>query len=426
MNKTLDRSIAPPFGKLGHFELPPTATYVLSNGIPVHIIESGRQEVMMVQVVMPAGKAAGQRNLVGAATAALMEEGTELRSGAEMAALIDHYGAQLQGEADTDETAVTLYTLTKHLAPTLDLLSETVLRPAFPEGELTIYKRNQQQSALVNEQKVGHLARRAFLGSILGKDNPLGRGSHPSDFETITISDIKEHHRLRLNGNIAHIIVAGRTDERTIDLLEQRFGTMKRNLNIYRAGDFELPASARSTIAKDGAVQDAIRVGRVLFNREHPDFVGMQLLSTVLGGYFGSRLMANIREDKGYTYGIGANLIGLRDTGYLTISTEVGSDVRDAALREIFAEMAALRVKPVPQEELDTVRNYLMGMILKSMDGPFSLASKWRGYLKHGLDVSAHNDTLSQINAMTPQRLLDLARLYLREEDMTVVTAGRK
>lgn len=423
---TIDRTLAPPFGKLGHFPLTPTSTSFLSNGIPVHVIESGRQEVVMVQVVFPAGKASGHRNLVAAATAALMEEGTELRSGAEIAALIDHYGAQLQGDADTDETAISLYTLSKHLEPTLDILAEVVQRPSFPDNELAIYKRNQQQSALVNEQKVGHLARRAFFGAVIGKENPLGRGAYPNDYETINISHINNHHASRLKGNIAHIIVAGRPDEWTLELLEQRFGTMGRRADVFCADASELPVPSRVTVAKEHAVQDAIRVGRVLFNREHPDFVGMQFLATVLGGYFGSRLMANIREDKGYTYGIGANLIGLRETGYLTISTEVGSDVRDAALMEIFKEMALLREKTIPQQELDTVRNYLLGMILKSMDGPFALASKWRGYLKHGLGTDAHDNTLAQIGAMTPQRLLELAQLYLREEDMTVVTAGRE
>jgi zinc protease len=423
---TIDRTIAPPFGKLGHFPLAPTSTSYLSNGIPVHVIESGRQEVMMVQLVFPCGKAAGHRNLVAAATAALMEEGTENRTGAEIAAIIDHYGAQLGGETDTDETALTLYTLTKHLAPTLDILADVALRPSFPQDELVIYKRNQQQSAMVNEQKVGHLARRAFLGAIFGKENPMGRGAYPDDFSTLNGSDIALHHTSRIKGNVAHIIVAGRPDEWTIDLLEKHFGTMERRHDVFRADITGLPSPTRISVEKEGAVQDAIRVGRVLFNREHPDFVGMQFLATVLGGYFGSRLMANIREDKGYTYGIGANLIGFRETGYLTINTEVGSDVRDAALTEIFKEMAVLRENAIPQQELDTVSSYLLGMILKSMDGPFALASKWRGYLKHGLDTSAHDDTLAQITAMTPQRLLDLAKLYLREEDMTVVTAGRK
>jgi zinc protease len=422
----LDRTIAPAFGKLDHFALREADINHLSNGIPVYAIEAGTQEVLQVQVVIPAGKVSGERKLVAAATATLMEEGTELRSGAAIAEAVEYFGAQLQADTDEDETTFSLYTVNKYLYDTLPILSEVCTRPAFPEEELNIYIRNQRQTAEVNEQKVGHLANRAFKGVLFGSEHPLGRSASPADYETLTREDLTAHFQHRLRGNISQIMVAGKLTSDTIGLLDRQFGEMEWLPNVHHAKPDEASSAMHQQVERQGAVQNALRVGRVLFNRNHPDFVGMQFLSTVLGGYFGSRLMANIREDKGFTYGVNANLFGMRHAGHLTISTEVGADVSEAALAEIFKEMALLRNEAVGRKELETVRNYLLGVMLKGLDGPFAMSAKWRGYLKYGVGTDAHDDTLRQIDAMTPERLLELANRYLREEDMSVVTAGVK
>lgn len=421
----LDRTNAPAFGKLELFALQEAETHLLDNGIPVHVIEAGTQDVLQVQVIYPAGRAMGNRKLIAAATAALMEEGTELRSGAAIAEAVDFYGAQLQSETDSEETAFSLYTLSRYLDKTLPILAEVCTRPSFPVHELEIYIRNQRQSAEVNEQKVSHLANRRFKGLIYGEEHPLGRNASPQDFNTLTRDDLKAHFRDRLEGNLARIMVAGRPAPDTIAQLNRHFGALDWNLRTFDVRPDDGVSQMRAHVSRDNAVQNAIRVGRPLFNRNHPDFVGMQFLSTVLGGYFGSRLMANIREDKGYTYGIGASLTSFLHAGHLTISTEVGADVCDAALQEIFAEMERLRKEAVGLKELDTVRNYLLGLMLKGLDGPFALSSKWRTYLRFGVGAEAHDDTLRQIDGMTPERLLELADRYLRAEDMSVVTAGK-
>ncbi len=422
----LDRSIAPSFGKLEHFPLPEADSHVLSNGIPVHCIDAGTQEVLQLQVVFPAGKASGARKLVASAAASLMEEGTEMRSGAALAEAVDYFGAQLHSDTDEDETVFTLNTLNRYLGDTLPLLAEVCTRPTFPEEELAIYIRNQRQSLEVSEQKVAHLARKAFKGALYGEEHPLGRSAAPHDFESLMREDVVGHFEQRLRGNVAHILVAGRPKNDTLHLLDRNFGSIQWKQEIHHAQPQGPSIGHQLHVQKDGAVQNAIRVGRVLFNRNHPDFVGMQFLVTVLGGYFGSRLMANIREDKGYTYGVGANLTSLRHTGYLTISTEVGAQVCEAALAEIFNEMELLRKEAIGEKELATVRSYLLGVILKSLDGPFAMASKWRGYLKYGVGSEAHDHTLRQIMEMTPERLQVLAQTYLRAEDMCVVTAGVK
>lgn len=422
----LDRTKSPEFGKVGHFSLQQPVVHRLDNGIPVHVIDAGKQKLLKIELVFPAGDASAEEKLVPIATAALMEEGTEHRSGAAIADAMDRFGAQLHSNTDTDETAVTLYTLNKYLGDTLPVMAEMYGSPSFPQHELETYVRNQRQEAEVSEQKVGHLASRAFRELIYGTDSPLGRGIRPADYERLNRNAITDYYSERLSGKIAHIIVAGKMTDETLPLLNAHFGSSGNTPDFHTVQYEDASATpTRQHLKKEGAVQNAIRVGRVLFNRNHPDFVGMQFLSTALGGYFGSRLMTNIREDKGYTYGVSASLTSMAATGHLTISTEVGSDVCDAALTEIFHEMQVLREQPVSQGELETVKSYLSGMLLKGLDGPFALASKWRGYLKYGVGSEAHDDTLRQIYEMTPERLQSLASTYLREEDMCVVTAGK-
>src|SRR5690606_34435184 len=152
---------------------------------------------------------------------------------------------------------------------------------------------------------------------------------------------------------------------------------------------------------RDDAIQSAIRVGRLLFNKTHPDYFKFQVLNTILGGYFGSRLMANIRDEKGYTYGIGSGLTNLVRGGYLFISTEVGADVTGAALREIYHELKVLREKTVPSEELETVRNYMLGNFLRSVDGPFSLSEKFKAVWEYGLDYSYFDNYFKAVKEVT-------------------------
>jgi predicted Zn-dependent peptidase len=179
-------------------------------------------------------------------------------------------------------------------------------------------------------------------------------------------------------------------------------------------------------IEKPDAIQSAVRVGRLLFNKKDPDYFKFQVLNTVLGGYFGSRLMANIREDKGYTYGIGSGLASLVNGGYFFISTEVGVDVTNNTLSEIYKEIKLLREQPVNNEELETVRNYVLGQFLRSVDGPYSLADKFKAIWEFGLGYDYFENYFKAVKTITPKEIQELANKYLQEEDLIELVVGKK
>jgi zinc protease len=187
----------------------------------------------------------------------------------------------------------------------------------------------------------------------------------------------------------------------------------------------QAPDKMKNYFERPDAIQSAVKVGRVLFNKTHPDYFKFQVLNSVLGGYFGSRLMANIREDKGYTYGIGSGINNLVRSGYFFISTEVGADVTSSTLSEIYKELKVLRENLIPDTELETVRNYMLGNFLRSVDGPFSLGEKFRAIWEYGLDYSFFDEYFRVVKSVTPGELRDIANQYLREEDMIECVVGK-
>ncbi len=421
----LDRSISPPFGKIQGIDLLEPTVHHLDNGLPVFAVNAGLQDVLKIELIFNAGTATADKKLVASATSKLLTEGTEKHSAMELAEAVDFYGAHLQSEVTHDEASLSLYTLNRYLENTIGTLAEVYAEPVFSEREVETYLLKSRQEMMVNEEKVSYLGAKAFSAAIFGADHPYGRSAARDDYNAIDRQDLVDFHSMFIKKRIKHILVSGKPSANTITSLNAHFGQEKRE--AITENDIRPSAIEPETIhvEKAGAVQNSIKIGRVLFNRTHPDFIGMQILCTVLGGYFGSRLMANIREDKGYTYGIGAGIVSLKESGYLTISTEVGSDVCKAAISEIFYEIERLRKEPIPIAELELVQNYMLGSILKSLDGPFQVADKWKSYLRYGLGSDSHQNLIRQIQNMTPERLRQLANTYLQRKDLVQVTAGK-
>ena len=421
----LDRTKMPEFGKVESIDLIEPKVHHLSNGLPVFYINAGDQDVLKVELVFASGTSTAEKMLVSASTINLMKEGTNNRTASEIAEAVDFYGSYLQAEVAHEESSISLFTLNKHLKNTLPTLAEVYTEPTFPEMEFETYVLQHQQEMMVNQQKVSYLAAKAFTAALFGQDHPYGRSASVEDYSKYSREDLISHHNEQVRSRIKYIILAGKTNETTLSELENHFGSGE-NLDIPSHQISTDNESTRLTHAlKEDAVQNAIRVGRKLFNRNHPDYVGMQILATILGGYFGSRLMSNIREDKGYTYGIGAGIVSLQNSGYLSISTQVGSDVCQAALNEIYFEIERLRKELIPISELELVRNYMLGSILKSIDGPFQLSTKWKNYLRYGLGIDAHHNLIHRIKTITPERLKELANQYLAQDNLIQVTAGQ-
>ena len=423
-----DRKIQPDIRPLDQCRLTDPEIYTLPNGIRVVQFDAGTQELVRIELIFRAGSWFQPRNFTSLATNLMLREGTRFHSSQQLSAQLDFYGAHLETTAEKDNAYVTLYTLNKHLHDTLPLLEEIVKHASFPEQEFSILAGKQRQMLLVNMEKVNFVARTRFNPLIYGKSHPYGNYLETDDIDNFDPSGLAGFHKTHYNAGNCTIMVAGKVDNRLPAMLAAAFG-----------GDdwLEKPASGHSYeiqptgglkhfIPRENALQSAIRIGRLLFDRHHPDYLGMKVLNTLLGGYFGSRLMTNLREDKGYTYGIGSAIIPLQHSGYFFISCEVGADATADALKQIETEMIRLCLEQVPEEELKLVRNYMLGSFLRSIDGPFALADNYRNVMEHGLDNDFLYAMLETIRTISPAQLQQLACKYLDPAGMVQLVVGKE
>ena len=419
------RSKAPKIQEINSLSIPLPTIYRLDNGIPVYILNMGTQEVVKLEAVFWAGRPYERQPLVARACAQLLKEGTHRHSSASIAEQIDFYGGSFSTPIDLDTTNFVLYSLHKHFDQLLPLFAEILCQPTFPEEELITYRQNNQQRLQVELSKNDVIAYRKITELIFGQKHPYGYNSFPETYDQLRRSDLIEHHqRCYVDGNCA-LFVSGRVNDAIIRQINQQLGQQMPKGTRAEASFPKVEAKPeRWRKQNPNSVQTAIRIGRRLFNRKHPDYPAFFVLNNIFGGYFGSRLMANIRENKGYTYNIFSTTDSMHEDGYFYIGTEVGNDFVNLTLEEIYKEMKQLRETLVSKEELKMVRNYLLGTLLTTLDGPFNIADLVRKYTLRDIPFAAFDELVETIKNIDPHQLQALAIKYLDAEEMWEVVVG--
>ena len=425
----LDRKQAPEFKTIDLIDIEKAKQDTLHNGIPVYSISSGSQELSKIEFLFKAGMYFQTQPLLASATNNLLETGTKSYTANQLSDNIDFFGSFFECAVEQDYSSLVLFSLNKYLDKSLHYVEEIIKYPTFPKDEFDIYLSNKKQKHIVNSQKVNVLARRRFTELIFGETHPYGLDVKDESFDNITIDAIKEFYKSHYQSANCVIIASGKLPDNLIETLNHFFG--KETWGVPHAvtpikAELQTASQNKYFIEKADAIQSAIRIGRPLFNKTHPDYFKFQVLNTILGGYFGSRLMANIREDKGYTYGIGSNLAALVNGGYFFIATEVGVDVTKDTLKEIYKEIHILRTKLVDDDELETVRNYILGQFLRSVDGAYALADKFKAIHEFGLDYTYFDNYFKAVKNITPTEIKDLANTYLQEKDLIELVVGKK
>ncbi len=426
----LDRRTMPAFGKQTKIDIQHAQESKLANGIPVYSVNAGTQDVVKIELIFPAGARQQGLPLIADTTNAMLEEGTTKHNSEEIASLLDYYGSFLETSAHHDYASVALYTLGKHVSKVLPVLEEIVKEPSFSQSELDIYLTNKKQRFLVEDKKVRVVAARNFPALLFGDNHPYGHATKIEEYDTVKRDTLQSFHKTNYSANGCAIVVAGKVKDSVLNSLGDSFGGSNwKSADAQLNGKtFEVQPSAekKHLIVKEKAMQSAIRMGRMLFVKSHADAIPFQILNVILGGYFGSRLMSNIREDKGYTYGISSGIVYLKEAGYFQVASEVGTDVCDKALVEIYKEMDKLCTEPVPDAELQLVKNYLRGNFLRSMDGPFALAERFKQVWLHGLDYSYYEKYVATLADITSAQLKDLAGKYFQKDSIYELVVGNK
>jgi predicted Zn-dependent peptidase len=419
----INRKIAPAIKDAVDFDitLKPYEKFTLDNGIPVYVVESDEQETLQLELVFPGGSWYETENLVASATNFLMKNGSSKRTALDINESVDYYGAYLNRHCHHEYGTYTLHCLTKHFNELLPTLQEVILDPSFPEDELATFQQNMKQRLAVNLSKCDFVANRHIDKYLFGEYHPYGRVSSMEAYDALQQPTLQAFYKQHYTYNNCKIFVAGNLPANMIPQLNQYFGTEKWNgeSTIIRPELSIHPAEEKKfrIFNDENGVQGAVRVARPFPNRYHPDFPKMIVLNTILGGYFGSRLMSNIREEKGYTYGIHSQVYNFRQTSAINIQTEAGRDVCEATIEEIYKELRILQNEAVPEEELLLVRNFVIGSILGDLDGAFQIIQRWKNLILNDLDENYFYNNIRTIKTISAEELQELAKKYFSPED---------
>ncbi|MEZ4828294.1 MAG: pitrilysin family protein [Bacteroidia bacterium] len=424
----LNRTTPPVAQPLKSVSLPSYHQHTLSNGIPVYVMPFGTLDIVEIQAVFKAGQAYQAKAGLAGFTARNMPEGTRSYSSLALAQTLDSFGAWLNHDADDECVSFSLATLTRHLPNTLPLLSEVITAPLFPESEFDKMKERTLQQMHVNAQKTSFIARRNFDELLFGKAHPYGMNFGEEELAQLTLPEIIQYHQdYFYPGNFA-LIATGRFDENTvIAQLEENFGKLTLQPALSETSRAAVPApeapSGLFVFEKKG-MQATLRLGYRTFPFSHPDHYPMQVVNTILGGYFGSRLMKKIREEKGYTYGIYSGWAGNKYDGYFVVQGDVGKEYIKPTIEEVKSEMSRLIQEGVSEDELQLVRNYLLGKSISQRETPFQMGDLVKYSVSQGISFAELDRRFEVIQQITPAEVQQLAARYLRPDGMLEVVAG--
>jgi predicted Zn-dependent peptidase len=417
----LNRTSTPDIKDAVHLNLTlkPYQKSLLNNGVPVYAVNAGAEDVLMIELVFNAGNSFEEQNTTAYATNHLLKNGTSQKNAFQINEHFEYYGAYLNRSCHHEYASITLHCLSKHLNALMPVIREILTDSIFPEEELEIFKQNSKQQLSVNLHKSDFVANRLIDVYLYGMHHPYGKFNNVVDYDLLQSHQLKRFYQQYYQNGKCIIFAAGKLPVDFHQQLNNFFGDLNINQQVNNPEYITLPSmqkKARISNDPDG-VQGSVRLGRPFPNRHHPDFKKVTILNNIFGGFFGSRLMSNIREEKGYTYGISSYLQNHIQQSAWLVSTEAGKDVCEATIQEVYKEMELLKDELITDEELLLVKNYMMGTNLGDIDGPFQIIARWKNLIINDLDESYFYDSMNTIKNITAEELKELANRYLQPED---------
>lgn len=425
MTHTLDRTLAPNINPIDRFHLPKVETVSFSNGNILHTFALGTQPVVRIEWIFTTGSRNEKKNGTSLFTARMLAEGTASHTSTEIQEYLAEFGAFLEINPGNERINITLFCLEKHVIELIPFINMLLKKSTFPEEQLTKMKQIQRQGILVNQEKTAYLAGVAFRELLFNNKHAYGTHLTLESIEALTQADLISFFKNELLDKQCDIILTGGFSSETVQQIKELFG--KNTVQPCNPKPL-LPQLGKPVreiiIKKEESVQSSIRYGRMLFNHTHPDYFDVYVLNEILGGYFGSRLMQNIREEKGYTYGIHSSIVPLQEGGYFVIGTDVKSEFTKNTIVEIEKELQLLMDELVSDNELETVKNFMLGSFVGDIQTPFAIADKFKTIYFHGLGYDYYDRFFSRIKSITAKDIQTVAQKYFNPSEMSYVVAG--
>ncbi|MEO5500669.1 MAG: pitrilysin family protein [Ginsengibacter sp.] len=404
-------------------KLLPVDKFKLRNRVQLYYLKAVADEVVNIEWVFNAGNLYETKEDVSLAMCNLIKSGTSTMNAFELTEKIEYYGAFFHAAYGHEVVTLTLSCLSRHLNKLLPIIREIITDSIFKEEEVEIYKQNSLQSLAVNQEKCDYVANNLVQEMVFGPHHPYARSQTESNIKALTRNDILSFFKKYVASGYCRIFAAGKLPADFLGQMDSLFGDLSFN------AEFQVPSilvnvtseKKISRIIDDNGVQGSVRLGRLFPGYNHPDYKKVIVLNTLFGGYFGSRLMNNIREDKGYTYGISSYVQSYRDAGAWFISTEAGREVCGPTVVEVYKEMEDLCNEVVSPEELSLVKNYIIGIYLSQIDGPFKIMDRWKSLILKGFSEDFFYESINSIKHITAEEIQLLAQKYFVANDFKEV-----
>lgn len=406
------------------FHLPPANEIKLSNQLPCLVVNTGTQEIARLELIFPID---AQKLEIINIVAKTLFAGTKLSSSKVLLDRLESLGAFHEVSSSSDRLTVSIFVLSRMLNDILSILEEVLTSAIFPEEEIEIQRRNMIQNIRVNAEKTSLVASQTFRKVLFGESSPLGKMLTEEDVVNITQSECLRFYNENIKNSAFQICLAGKFSEVQLNEFIDKMGAWKID-NSYTGlvspfSSFNINRNS-VIVSKEGAMQASIRVGRPLFDRKHPDYFPFLVLNTALGGYFGSRLMKNIREEKGLTYGISSSLVPSESFGYWVLGADVKVDLIQVVMDEIYLEIQKIQEELINEEELETVKKYMIGSFIGSLNTAFDIADKHKTILFNRLSDTYYFNYISNTQGVTPEKIQEISKKYLKREELFEVIVG--
>ncbi len=422
---SIDRSKAPQFSLPSEFTLPAPQQFQLSKGNRLFFFRTPGIDAVKLEVIGASSRSTlpNLHALIPSFTLQMLQEGTTQASAQQLAEFFDYHGAEVYPTLSYTQEGLSLLCIKKHLFALLPTFISLFTEATFPVENLEKRKSQRKLSLKLDQEKPSSRAGQLFKKGLFGSEHPYGQEITEAHISEITPELLKAYYQTQLWKDCS-LFLSGDFTLQELDTLVAQL----EQLPLKHGAQLQELAIPSSTLIfeedKEGAVQSSIRLGAWAIPKKHADYPALAVFNTLLGGYFGSRLVKNIREDKGHTYGIHSTLVELDQYAYWMIAADVKKEHQKEVFEEIDKEIHRLRSELADSEEIEILRNYLVGQLFSKFSSPFDLIEQFKGVYYSGLDFSFYENRFNYLKKFTAADLLNIGERYFSCADRVKVRVG--
>ena len=421
----LDRSKAPEFIVPADFELPSPQTRHLSGNRKLYYIPTPGLDAVKLEVLGSSQRLTlvPEKSLIPSFTLQMLTEGTQDLSESQLSEFFDFHATEVHPMVTYSHEGLSMLTTKKHFFEVLPVFCSLFDQAVFPEESLEKRKSQRKLSIKLEREKSASRASGLFRKALFGENHPYGLEITEAHVDQVDQKSLLDYYRNQLWVN-SEFFLCGNLTSAELGQIEESLNKLP--FQKENSSGSLPPVFTTSSISeyRDGALQSSIRIGHWSISKDHPDFLALSVFSTILGGYFGSRLIKNIREDKGHTYGIFSSLAEIGSVNYWVIGADVQKAHREVVIEEIYKEINILATELVSQDELEVVRNYLIGQMISRFSSSFDLMDRFRAVHQSGLDFDFYRKKLAFLRTFTAENILGIGEKYFSSPRYIEVVVG--